>query len=311
MRKMKLALCFILLAMGFKCISQIPQAADELNLLKGASDLHVHTSPDVYQRSIDDLELARISKRYGLANLVIKNHVSSTAGRAELVNKTVEGITVYGGLVLNHALGGINPSAVESMAKLSPKYGKFVWLPTFDSDVQSGTDGIEVLENNQINPQLNQILDLVARYNLVLCTGHVSPSAVLTVVEAAAAKGIEKILITHALADYPNLNESQLRKLVSLGAKIELTYLSSIAGPQAHLGFLRNSKQVSIEFMSGIIKSMGAEHFVLTSDLGQSGNAIPPDGLRIFAENLQQQGISSEELHTMLVKNPAELLNFE
>ena len=65
---------------------------------------------------VDDLEVARISKRYGLANVVIKNHVSSTAGRAELVNKIVKGISVYGGIVLNHSVGDINPSAVESMA---------------------------------------------------------------------------------------------------------------------------------------------------------------------------------------------------
>ena len=290
---------------------QVPQPASESNLLTGASDLHIHTSPDIFQRSMDDIEVARISKAYGLANIVIKNHVSSTAGRAELVNKIVDGITVYGGIVLNRTVGGINPSAVESMALLSPKYGKFVWLPTFHSDAQSESEGIKVLDNGQINQQVIEVLDLVAQHDLVICTGHLSPTAVLKVVAAASDKGIKRILITHAMAEYPNLSESQLKRLAGMGAKIELTYLSSLAGPQAHLSSLRNSKQVSIELMANTIKSVGAEHFVLTSDLGQSGNAVPPDGLRIFAENLKQHGVSIEELEVMLVKNPGNLLSFE
>ena len=50
---------------------------------------------------------------------------------------------------------------------------------------------------------------------------------------------------------------------------------------------------------------------MLTSDMGQSGNALPPDGLRIFAKNLKQHGLSIEELRTMLITNPGELLSFE
>ena len=43
-------------------------------------------------------------------------------------------IEVFGDIDLNRAVGGINPDAVEWMARMSGRYGKVVWLPTIDAD---------------------------------------------------------------------------------------------------------------------------------------------------------------------------------
>jgi len=282
--------------------------------LTGAADLHLHTAPDVFDRSINDLEVARISRRYGLSAIVLKNHSHSTAGRAELVNQVVPGIDVYGGIVLNNTVGGINPAAVESMAALSPKYGKFVWLPTFDADFhkkQNGNQesGIEVVSNGTIIPELHQVLELMAKHDLTLCTGHIAPESVLAVVKAAGEIGVRKILVTHGVTDVPGLSDLQIEQLIALKAKIELTFLSTLAGPEAHVEFLRNSGKVSFQETAQLIKKYGAEHFVLTSDLGQSGNPIPPDGLKQFALGLLKQGISQQEIRVMIVDNPMGLIN--
>ena len=69
-----------------------------------------------------------------MRGIVLKNHVATTADRAQLVMKVVPGIEVCGGIVLNNAVGGINPAAVEWMHRMSGGRGKVVWLPTFDSD---------------------------------------------------------------------------------------------------------------------------------------------------------------------------------
>ena len=102
--------------------------------LQGVVDLHVHSYPDRIPRSIDSIEVARLAKRHGLRALLFKNHFTQTASTAYLVRQAVPGIEVYGGVVLNSAVGGINPAAVESMARLAPPFGRVVWMPTFDAE---------------------------------------------------------------------------------------------------------------------------------------------------------------------------------
>ena len=59
---------------------------------------------------MDDIDVANLAKAKGMRGIVLKNHVATTADRAALVMKVVPGIEVYGGIVLNKAVGGINPA---------------------------------------------------------------------------------------------------------------------------------------------------------------------------------------------------------
>src|SRR2546421_10422569 len=102
----------------------------------GAIDIHVHSDPDAFNRSLDDFEVARITARKGMRGIVLKNHVAPTADRAALVSRAVPGIEIWGGIALNRAVGGVNPSAVEWFHRMSGGRGKVVWLPTFDADNQ-------------------------------------------------------------------------------------------------------------------------------------------------------------------------------
>jgi hypothetical protein len=99
-------------------------------LVRGAYDLHVHTSPDIMPRSASDLELAQRCRQWGLAGFVIKSHYVPTAARAALVRSLVPEVDVLGALVLNAAVGGINPLAVEIAAR---EGARIVWMPTVDA----------------------------------------------------------------------------------------------------------------------------------------------------------------------------------
>ncbi len=99
-------------------------------LVRGAYDLHVHTSPDIMPRSASDLELAHRCRQWGLAGFVIKSHYVPTAERAALVRSLVPDVDVLGALVLNCAVGGMNTMAVEIAAR---EGARIVWMPTFDS----------------------------------------------------------------------------------------------------------------------------------------------------------------------------------
>ena len=77
-------------------------AAQVSELLAGAYDLHVHTSPSVFPRMEDGFELVQEADAAGMAGVMLKSHYEPTALRAELINRHSGcKAQVYGGLALN------------------------------------------------------------------------------------------------------------------------------------------------------------------------------------------------------------------
>ncbi|KFB09342.1 DUF6282 family protein [Nitratireductor basaltis] len=288
-------------------------AATNDNPVHGAIDFHVHTSPDVSSRNLTDIELARIAARYEMGGLVLKNHVTMTADRAALVNATVPEIEVFGGIVLNYAVGGLNAAAVQTMAKMSGGRGKVVWFPTSDSAFHRATKtqktgGITVFENGELSQATEEVLAAVKEHDLVLETGHLSPEEVLAVIRRANELGIDKIVVTHAMAENPGLDIAQMKEAASLGAHLELIYLDHLGTPTAHMQWLRDRRPNSIANMAAAVKEVGAEHFILASDLGQTGNPIHPDGMVELINGLMAEGIPRSDIDMMVRENPGKLL---
>src|ERR1700721_259536 len=98
--------------------------------IEGGYDLQVHVAPDVIERRIDDLDLAKEFLAHRLRGFVLKSHYIPTAERAKVVSKAVPGISAYGAITLNHSVGGINPVAVEIAGRSGCKV---VWMPPVDA----------------------------------------------------------------------------------------------------------------------------------------------------------------------------------
>ena len=235
-----------LMGLGFLGVSHLasaqvgfPPPPPKVSPAAGVIDMHVHPDPDVFGRSLTDIELAMIARRKGMRGIVIKNHVVTTADRAALVMQQVPGIEVWGGIVLNKSVGGVNPSAVEWMHRMSGGRGKMVWLPTFDSDkhiktlVDKNKTGLVVAANGNVTPEMDEVLKIIARENLILATGHISADEVLTVVKRAKELGVNNILITHGLTNIPGLTMEQAKQVAAMGAMIEICYLQFMTGPDA------------------------------------------------------------------------------
>ena len=84
----------------------------DLELLHGAVDIHVHHGPDLYPRIQDHLELARSAQAAGFRALRLKCHNFPTTQLAVMTQKEVDGIDVFGSIVCNLHVGGMNPIAV-------------------------------------------------------------------------------------------------------------------------------------------------------------------------------------------------------
>src|SRR5215467_11920504 len=163
--------------------------------LTGAIDMHAHSDPDGTPRSIDAIDLAKLAKSRGMRAIVLKNHYEPTASLAYIVRKEVPGIEVFGGISLDLTVGGVNPAAVEWMAKVKGGYGKVVWMPTFDSEYQvtqskQNRPFARVSQDGKLLPAVVQVIGVIAKNNLVLETGHISPAEVLMVIREGKNQGV-------------------------------------------------------------------------------------------------------------------------
>jgi hypothetical protein len=280
----------------------------------GVIDMHVHSHPDVFGRNMDDIDVAQLAKGKGVRGILLKNHVSETASRAALVMRVVPGIEVFGGIVLNKAVGGINADAVEWMHRVYGGRGKVVWLPTFESDKHVKTFGkpdavgLVVAPNGKVTPEMEAVLKIIARENLLLATGHVHPEEVVAVTRRGRELGVKNILVTHGLTSVPGLTMAQAKEVAAMGAVIEVCFLQFLAGPNAPLPFLTHWTQIGAKQVAQAVKELGAKSLVISSDLGQSGNMTHPDGLEAAIAAMKREGISDADIDVMMRRNPARLL---
>ena len=195
--------------------------------------------------------------------------------------------------------------------------GKVVWLPTFDSDKHIKTlvdpkgSGIVVAPNGVVTPQVEEVLKIIARENLVLATGHIHATEVVAVVKRAKELGVQNILITHGLTNIPGLSMEQARQVAQMGAFIEYCFLQSMTGPDAQYAWMKHWSKVSLKDLAQVVDEIGAKSLVLSSDLGQHGNMTHPDAMEDMITGLLKEGVSQADIDLMVKKNPARLLGLQ
>ena len=277
--------------------------------LNGVIDIHVHADPDSVPRSIDAIDLARLAKERGMRGLVLKSHYEPTASLAYVVSKVVPGIAIFGGIDLNRSVGGVNPAAIERMVLMKGGLGRVVWMPTFDAENQvrsslsyvRGSDGspfVPVSKNGALLPEVKEVIALAAKHGLTLETGHSSAEECLLIVREAQRAGVRNVVVTHAMLAPVHMTVAQMQQAAAMGAWIEFVY-NALIGPNKEFQFADYAKA---------IRAVGVEHCILSSDLGQAGNPLHPDGLVAFFAGLQSAGFEPAEIARMSQRNPSQAL---
>src|SRR5213078_104793 len=98
----------------------------DLELMKGAIDMHAHTAPALFNRHIDDAALAQYAIEYGMRGFVLKDHDASTTRRGYYVNRMHPHVSSFGPLLQNRSLGGLHPYAAAAAINYA---AKIVWMP--------------------------------------------------------------------------------------------------------------------------------------------------------------------------------------
>lgn len=276
------------------------------SLLSGVIDVHVHCAPDSVPRAIDAIDLAKLAKARGMRGLVLKSHWEPTASMAYLVRKEVPGIEVFGGIDLNISVGGMNPEAVERMAKITGGWGRFVWMSTFDSHAQilfskENRPFVAVAHNGQLLPETKKVVAMVAKYHLILATGHNTPEEDLLLIREGRAQGVRGIIVTHAMMAPIHMSIEQMKQAAASGAFIEFVYN----------GLIGHYKEFEFADYARAIRAIGPDHCILSSDMGLPANPLHPDGLLLFFAGLKKAGITDAEIGIMAKLNPARLLGLD
>jgi hypothetical protein len=298
----------------------VPVSNAAWEAIQGACDLQVHVAPDVIARRTDDIDLATDFLARGLRGFVLKSHYVPTAERAKVVARAVPGIVSYGAIALNHSVGGLNPVAVEIAGRSG---NKIVWMPTVDAanETAGRLDGgddklpfwariqreiaaagitrpaMTVLDaEGRISEETRQCLELIAKYNMILATGHLGRHEIFPLVKTARDLGVNRIVITHAEFPSQNLTGDEQSELAQMGAIIE------------HCFTTYHTNKAPWEVVYANIRQVGVERTMLSTDLGQATNPPVAEGFAMFAQKLLDAGFKVAEINRMSAAVPGSLI---
>ncbi|HEY7859267.1 MAG TPA: DUF6282 family protein [Candidatus Nanopelagicales bacterium] len=208
------------------------------------TDLHTHAAPSLLPRHGDDAQTVAAERSVGFSTVVLKSHEGSTVERA-----AIAGPGVCGGIVLNSAIGGANPDAVEVAARLG---GRVVWMPTVSARthkrgasspelaVHRGFElgPVDVVDDGVLRAEWHDVLDVIAAHDLLLASGHLSADETVVLFREARARGVQRLLVNHPMMAFLGWNTEAASVLRGLDARLELGILPDLLGDADHRSLL-------------------------------------------------------------------------
>ena len=310
-----------------------PAKVDEL--LKGGIDVHIHGAPlggwlpgrpTMVQTCID-------ASKAGMKALVFKDHHTMTNNVATVIQDfldrmaadlTARGeesftpVQVFGGTVLNYAVGGMNIEAVKTA--LDYDRCKEIWLPSLDAAHQKEAQGYDPAPYIRVSdcagtltPEMIEILEIMAEYNdnaagerVVLSACHVSNEEKFDILDYINRKGLDvKVLMDHVTQEMTVVTPDEAKQMIDMGGYLEFAECSCVPWPGMFDWVV--AVEYSFNLIKELIKEKGTDNLVLITDAGQPGNE-PIPGWKNFIKTLLAQGVSESEINAMLKEVPAMLL---
>lgn len=279
-------------------------------LMEGAIDLHTHPGPSPRaSRLNDEMELAMEACQAGMGAVVSKDHDFPTIRSCQMAQKIVnqwakehgkKGVDVFGGLVLGHACGGLNPAAVDAAARCG---GKVIWTPSVDSSHHyrvmgiTKAQGIDVLdEKDKVLPALKEIFSLIAESEMLLSICHQSTKERYILIDEARKAGVKRIELVHPMQPVTKMTVEQMKIAADKGAYIGL-YTFDFA-----------PKFWSWSTFMEAYRVVGPDKIAVSSDQGLWLGGSPVANIRQFIAWALFRGIPDRDVEKMVKNNARELL---
>jgi Family of unknown function (DUF6282) len=306
------------MALGTTSADPVERRID--GLLRGAIDPHVHSGPSIAARGLDHVELLKAASDAGFAAVVTKDHDYSGVMTAALIKKHFPALStkIYSSIVLNNVVGGFNPFAVEHTAAMG---GRIVWLPTLAAENHlrwqaatarqhpASTDkireavGIPVLNADKtVRDDVKEVLDIVAKNDMVLASGHLHISETWLVFEEAQRRGVKRLVLTHP-EEIVDASLNDVQGIAAMGAFVEHSLCMFVEGSKF--------KFAGPEELKRLIEAAGVDQTVMCSDLGQTGTISPLEGFRRGIKMCIDLGYDDEQIRKMFSVNAARMIGIE
>ena len=295
--------------------------ADEL--LIHAIDMHCHCYPEFSLESMkrmEDLEWMTTAARMGMRGAVLKSHFWPTMTNVYYVrNQVPEGFKVFSSITLNVNCGGLVAYAVEAAANLG---AKVVWMPTWSSKnnrkLKWGMsemikklvpsiehyefEGLSVLDaQGRVIREAKEIIEVSKDRDLVLFTGHLSAAEGLELARQAKDIGYKKMVFGHPDSHSIKASVEQMKEFAEAGGYVEFTFIGT-------LSLLQDKHPRD---MVKLVKEVGAERCILSTDSFFDWVPPAPEILRMAIASFLELGVTKEEIRMMVQRNPAVLLGLE
>jgi len=297
-------LLLVIFSLGVKSSpGQSNREAEGARLLRGAIDMHFHMDPRLADGAHDEavIETIRVAQSRGIRGLVIKSHHEPTSTLAYHLRLEIPNIDLFGGVVMNRSNGGMNVAAVEYMATgIYGAPGKIVWMPAFDSEIESNPPYpkkpfVAVSRDGRLLPETKDVIAAVAKYDLILASGHIAPEEALMVFREGRSHGVHRMVATHAMDLAGKMNMDRMLEAAKLGAIIEFDFRN-----------LMDEDGVRID----AIRKIGPERCLVSEFWTQRSPRVYAglEGAGQLVEAMHARGFTDSELDMMFKENPAKLL---
>jgi hypothetical protein len=283
-------------------------------LIPGSIDFHIHSGPDIFPRLMNDIEIAECAKAAGMRAVLLKSHIECTGARASIASN-MTGFPVFGGLTLNHAVGGLNPEAVRIALKMGAKE---IWMPTIHAEhylkavdnvpmfakvLKGDIKGISIINDDKtLKDEVKEIIELIAEADVVLATGHISVEEAMILVTEAKKGGVKKCVVTHPTSPMEGYTEEDMKEIVARGAMLE-----HVVNDITH----QMKNPISPSIIADAIRAVGAENTIMSTDSGQAINPAPVTSMENFIYEMLKLDIEEADIIIMTRNNPAKMLGIE
>jgi hypothetical protein len=295
----------------------------EDQLLQGAIELHAHAYPEFSLRMrgrVHEIEWAQLARAAGMRAIVMKSQVFPTVERANLVRRVVEGIEVFGGITLNHPVGGLNPLAAEVAGELG---GKAIWMPTWSSKndlsksqfylnrmkayirtlsqiVPGPEAGIEIVDGGKLKPVVKEIVQIARDHKMYVSSGHLSIQESLVLVEECSKEGVP-FTLAHPFSRSVGASIEEQKEVAKRGGYVEHCFITTMPMHQ----------RLELSRIVEAIQEVGPSRTVLTTDAIQTWNPPPPELMRMYVASLLQLNVKEEAIRKMIQENPSKILGLD
>ncbi|MFC3125504.1 DUF6282 family protein [Pseudoroseomonas globiformis] len=288
-------------------------------LLQGAVDLHHHGFPEftfAHPTRHDDAEELRMADAAGMAGIVMKSHFFPTTAMCWRLNRLGLRAQAFASITMNPCAGGFLPIAVEAAARQG---ARALFMPTWGAAADQRRGGFshhltEFLEqargldpergltatdaSGRVRPEVTECLAIAAEFDMMVATGHISPHESLAVVTEAKRLGVREVMFQHPDSRSIGATRDDIRQIAEAGGTIEF----------CAIGFTPAFQRLPMPECLDIIREIGAERVVLTTDCFFGWMPPAPELLRMTLGSMLHHGLSDVDAARLVRDNPRRLL---